>query len=107
MFSAIKGAIEAVTGDFCIDASNKIYITLNQPSYIGGDVVGGTVEMVFVFLCILFIICNIYLFVGLLGAFLCQGSNTKSQRVTSSAFFFIYLKFFLIEKYYMLIFINK
>jgi len=49
MFSAIKGAIEAVAHEvgheFHIDASNKIYVTLSQPSYVGGDVVGGTVEL--------------------------------------------------------------
>lgn len=44
MFSAIKGAIDTVSE--YIDSSNKIYITLNQPSYVGGDVVGGTVELV-------------------------------------------------------------
>ena len=47
MFSAIKGAIEAATE--CIDSSNKIYVTLSQPSYVGGDVVGGTVELVCTF----------------------------------------------------------
>jgi len=28
-----------------IDGRNKIWVTLNQPSYVGGDVVAGTVEM--------------------------------------------------------------
>lgn len=44
MLSVIKGAVEAIAGEF-IDSSNRIYITLNQPSYVGGDVVGGTVEL--------------------------------------------------------------
>jgi hypothetical protein len=43
MFSAIRGAIEEVA-EF-IDSSNRIYVTFNQPSYVGGDVVSGTVEL--------------------------------------------------------------
>lgn len=46
MFAAIRGAVEAVShvAEF-IDSSNKIHITLNQHSYVGGDVVAGTVEL--------------------------------------------------------------
>jgi len=43
MLSAIASAVTAVVE--AIDSSNKIWITLNQPSYVSGDVVSGTVEM--------------------------------------------------------------
>lgn len=43
MIAAIKGAVEAVSE--YIDSSNRINVTLNQPSYVGGDVVGGSVEL--------------------------------------------------------------
>lgn len=46
MFSAIKEAVHAVSHMVeSIDRSNRVYITLNQPSYVGGDVVSGTVEL--------------------------------------------------------------
>ena len=48
MFSALKEAVTAVT-EF-IDSSNRIWVTLNQPSYVGGDMVSGTVEMVCIYI---------------------------------------------------------
>lgn len=43
MFSAVANMVTHAV-DF-IDKSNKIYIRLNQPSYVGGDIISGTVEM--------------------------------------------------------------
>jgi hypothetical protein len=39
MVDAVAHAVES------IDSRNRIWITLNQPSYVGGDMVSGTVEM--------------------------------------------------------------
>jgi len=43
MLSALKGAVLSALE--CIDPANRIWVTLNQPSYVGGDMVSGTVEM--------------------------------------------------------------